>query len=287
MYNLQNKPQYITQDSVDLRELFSTLKRRQKMIWSVTFLLTLIALVYVFVAKPVYEVKAMIEVGKINDKPIDDIINIQKKLLYEYKVDAKGIKIELPRVKGISVPKKSNSILSLVIHGNNNDEAQEYIHTVISKITTQYQEKTAAYTSNQKELIKLTQEDIQSNLENLTHMKKELDDYNKKIISLKREDAALAGIYALQIGQQQTQLQALKKDISKQKEKEQDLKLSITPLMMKPTNIVGEIETLDDAVKPKKKLIVIVAFFTGLILSVFLAFFLEFISRIKKEETQS
>ena len=49
-------------------------------------------------------------------------------------------------------------------------------------------------------------------------MKKELDTYSQKIISLKSEDAALAGIYALQIGQKQTELQNLKKYISKLKE---------------------------------------------------------------------
>ena len=44
----------------------------------------------------------MIEVGKINDKPIDKIDNIQQKLNYEYQVNVKGKKIELPRVKSIS-----------------------------------------------------------------------------------------------------------------------------------------------------------------------------------------
>ena len=117
-------------------------------------------------------------------------------------------------------------------------------------------------------------------------MKKELDIYSQKIISLKSEDAALAGIYALQIGQKQSEVQNLKKYLSSLKNKEQNLKLSLTPLKMKPTHIVGEIETLEKPIKPKKKLIVIVAFITGLMLSVFLAFFLEFIKGMKEEEKE-
>ena len=63
----------------------------------------------------------------------------------------------------ISVPKKSNSILSISIHGYSNEEAIKYIQTVINKIETQYKEKTDAYTNSQKELMKLVQEDIKEN----------------------------------------------------------------------------------------------------------------------------
>jgi len=282
---MNQEQQYIQQDTIDLRELFAVLKRRKKMIAGVTGVLTILALVYAFfVAKPVYEVKTMIEVGQIDKKPIDNAHNIQQKLSYDYQVNVKGKKIELPRVKAISIPKKSNSIFSLTVHSNTNDEGVQYIQTVINKIETDYKEKTDAYIENQKELIELTQEDIKENTASLTQMKQELDKYSQKIISLKSEDAALAGIYGLQIGQKQTQLQDLKKYISELKAKEQELKLSITPLKMKPTHIVGEIETLEKSIKPKKKLIVIVAFITGLMLSVFLAFFLEFIAGMRREE---
>jgi len=284
---LQNNTQYIEEDTIDLRELFSVLKRRRKLILGVTVLFTLLALIYVFSAKPVYEVKAMIEVGQIDAKPIDNVKDIKEKLSYEYHVDVKGKKIELPRVTTISVPKNSNSILSLTIHGNSNEEGIKYIQTVIKKIETQYKEKTDAYTNSQKELIKLTQEDIKDNSMSLVKLKEEIDNYSQKIISLKSEDAALAGIYALQIGQMQTQLQNLKTYISALKNEEEKLNLSITPSMVKPTHIVGEIETLDNPMKPKKKLIVIVAFITGLMLAVFLAFFLEFIRGIKEEKQEN
>ena len=84
---MQNNTQYIEEDKIDLRELFSVLKRRKKLIWSVMALFTLLALVYVFIAKPVYEVKTMIEVGQIDAKPIDDINDIKQKLSYEYQVN--------------------------------------------------------------------------------------------------------------------------------------------------------------------------------------------------------
>jgi len=50
------------------------------------------------------------------------------------------------------------------------------------------------------------------------------------------------------------------------------------------SKLIGEFVIKDYPVKPKKKLIVVVAFITGLMLSIFLVFFLEFISGVKKEE---
>lgn len=281
---MQNETQYIQEETIDLRELFAVLKKRKKLIAWVTGVLTLLAAVYAFViAKPVYEAKGMIEIGQIDDTPIADTNDVKQKLSYEYKINSRGIKHTPPYVKAITVPKGSKSILSLIVESRNNEEGKAYIEKVIQKIEREYKAKTDAYIDNQKELIALTQQDIDENRKSLEQMQKELSDYSQKIISLKREDAALAGIYALQIGQKQIELQRLKKYISSLKIKKQELKLSITPIKMRPTHIVGEVETSDKPVKPKKALIVIVALITGLMLSVFLAFFLEFLSKGREQ----
>jgi capsular polysaccharide biosynthesis protein len=281
---VENHQQVIQNDVIDLRELFAVLKRRKKLIWFITAVLTLLAMIYVFfIAKPVYEVRTMIEIGQIDAKPIDNLNDIKQKLSYEYQVNSKGKKRSLPFVKNITASKSSQTILSLTVYASNNEEGKQYIQSVITKIETDYKKKTDAYTRSQKESIQLIQQDIEENKLNLIQIKKELNNYKQKIISLKSEDAALAGIYALQIGQQQTQLVELQKYISELKNKREELKLSITPLMIKPTHIVGEVETLEHPIQPKKKLIVIVAFITGLMLSVFLAFFLEFLAGSKEE----
>lgn len=281
---MENNNQYINEDKIDIRELFSIFKKRKKLIWSVTTLLTLIAIIYIVFAKPTYEVKAMIEIGQINGVPIDDINDIQQKLIYEYKVDVKGIKRELPLVKAVTTHKKAKNILYLSIHGNNNEESIKYIQTVINKIEAQYKGKLDAYIQSQYALIELTEKNIDDSIINLAAMKKDLNTYNQKIISLKSEDAALAGIYTIQIGQKEAETQVLNKYISELRNKKEELKLSLTPLMITSTQIVGEIETLDKPIKPKKVLIIFVAFIIGVMLSIFLIFFLEFSSWMKKEK---
>lgn len=51
---------------------------------------------------------------------------------------------------------------------------------------------------------------------------------------------------------------------------------------IKMTKIIGEITVGEGPIKPKKKLIIIVAFVMGLMISIFLAFFLEFIRAVKQ-----
>ena len=55
----------------------------------------------------------------------------------------------------------------------------------------------------------------------------------------------------------------------------------------KNTQIVGKIIVNDYAIKPKKTLIVIVSFITGLILSIILVFFINFIHGIKEDKVSN
>ena len=67
-------------------------------------------------------------------------------------------------------------------------------------------------------------------------------------------------------------------------EKMKLLKYNNSSLFCKNSEVVGKYVMHDYASKPKKKLIIIVAFITGLILSIFLVFFLEFLASSREEE---
>ncbi len=81
-------------DVIDLRELFSVLKRRKKLIGIVTGLLTVLAIVYAFfIAKPIYEVTGIMEIARIDKKPVKNINNLKQRLISLYDVARKGKKI--------------------------------------------------------------------------------------------------------------------------------------------------------------------------------------------------
>ena len=282
---MQSETQYIQQeDTIDLRELLSILKRRKLLIIITTLLFTFMALAYVVIKKPEYQVQAVIELGSIDDKPLDKLQDIKQKLEHIYEVNVKKKERPLPRVETVSVDKKADSIFSIKVHGYSNDEAVTYIDSIVKDIEKEYAQKIDTYITTQIELITLTENDIKAAEKNQIEIQNTLKDYHEKILNLSAEDAALAGLYTIQISQNQQRLQSLQNQISSLKTKQYNLKLSIAPLKIKQTQIVGKIEVLDKPVKPKKALILVVAFITGLMLSVFLAFFLEFIKGSKKEE---
>jgi len=274
-------------DTIDLRKLFSTLQKRKKLIFSITALFMLLALVYIFVTKPVYQVQAMIEVGKVNvgtkdETVLDNIADIKQKLEYIYGVKSKQA-MRLPKVKSISVNKQAKSVFSVLVEGHSNEEAVTFIEGIVKKVEKEYEEQVHTFMHTQKELILLTQEDIKTAQENFIKIQKTLENYSQKIMNLSTEDAALAGIYTIQISQNQTQAQSLQALVSALKAKEYNLKLSISPLRIKQTHIVGNVEVLEKPIKPKKILIFLVSLITGLIFSVFMVFLLEFLRSIKEE----
>ena len=114
--------------------------------------------------------------------------------------------------------------------------------------------------------------------------KKIIKNYQNKILQISKEDAALAGIYSIEISRKQTEINSFENKIFALKNQINDIELSLSASNIKSSRTIGEALILDHPIKPKKKLIVVVAFITGLMLSVFLAFFLEFIGGMKKEE---
>lgn len=203
---LQNNTQYIEEDKLDLRELFSVLKRRKKLIWSMTALFTLLALIYVFIAKPVYSGKVMIEIGQITNAQFND--GEYASLAIMSLDDVNNLKNIVTQITGVSasIPKKTK-LLTL--------STTDFDKTVIKK-----------------------------KLEKATHFILERHQEIAKLYTRKNTKVHM-------------------------------------------TQIVGDINIGKHPIKPKKALIIIVAFITGLMLSVFLAFFLEFIRGSKEEETQA
>ena len=75
----------------------------------------------------------------------------------------------------------------------------------------------------------------------------------------------------------------IKNKLENLKDKIELEKLKLTNNIAKNSEIVGDIQIEDEPIKPKKALIVIVAFVTGFILSIFLVFFMQFINGMRKE----
>ncbi len=106
---------------------------------------------------------------------------------------------------------------------------------------------------------------VQNQIENLT--KEKMAIVNNKIPNLKR---------SLEFD--------IKNKLENLKDKIELEKLKLTNNIARNSQIVGELQINDNPVKPKKALIIVVAFVTGFILSIFIVFFMQFIDNLKRDE---
>jgi hypothetical protein len=273
------------------------------------------------VKTPIYEAKALIEIGSyqlINDNDNEDEfksyhkVNIEKTALLLKKLNTLYIdmyqneKNRTSKISSITIPKKTNSYIEIKSLAINNDLAKKEIEKLVSYI----QSKHKKILDNVKDRNKLEIENIDNEIKNIKNKKikllqekidiakislldykqmlKNIDENIKKIQNINPSLAALNLMKKSDLTSMILKLNMQIIDMKKEKnylettvvnslfEKKEMIEYRVLPQNHKNTQIVGKIITNDHPVKPKKLLIIIVAFITGLILSMFLVFIIEF-----------
>ena len=330
------------EDTIDLRELFAVLKRRKKLIWLVTGLFTLLALVYVLVAQPWWQADVTLEIGKYKEIKTNETIylenasSVSQRLKTAYIDVFEYTKDRDSKIKSISSAKKNPQFITITALGKSNELALSELQKVIDELQDKHQkiideaiaQKQSQLDGIDRSILEINQNKIPQIEEGIKYLQevklpainqkittvkndlnksiRQKDEATQNLLSLKNE-ASLAALRLAQIqgleykisenkmklidldSERQkiisSNLPALKRgllgikniELPKLQESRKLVVISMQGHNYENTKIVGEIITQDKPVKPKKLLILIVAFITGLMFSVFLAFFVEFI----------
>jgi LPS O-antigen subunit length determinant protein (WzzB/FepE family) len=320
--NNHSNTQYIQEDEIDLRELFRTIMDSKKLIILITSVITILAVIYAYTATPLYEAKALIEIGnyKVNNNNnstnnkilLNKPAQLSKKLNVIFIDIHKNDKDKKSEVISILVPKESKEFLEIKALAISNELAIKEINLVLSHI----QEKDKIIlldVKNRRELkinninsqisniqekqVQLFDKNIKLQIEKLVKFKEQLNDIKQNIKWIQKKQPVLAALQLmgksdltrsiLTLEMNIIELQNRKEEVTTMKinsliEKRNLLQSMLLPYNYKNSKIIGKILTNDYSIKPKKKLIVIVAFITGLILSIFLVFFLAFLRNDEK-----
>ena len=315
---------YLQEDEIDLRELFKTILDKKVFIVIFTLVITILAAIYAYNKTPIYEAKALVEIGEykqnnpisgtgITKTSIDDAAILEKKLTTLYVDMLKNIDDRTSEITSIALAKGLKNFLEIKSEATSNEEAKNEILKVLTFVQVEH-EKILDDAKKQRELelknIDLQISDIKSKsvalidkkleigtktLENLQEQLKLVDENLKKIDTLNPSLAALKLMEKKDITTAISELTVKnfeleeKKDLLlttslyKLEENKKIVETILLPHNYKNTEIVGEIMTNDFPAKPKKFLIIAVAFVTGFILSIFLVFVIQFIQGTKKE----
>jgi LPS O-antigen subunit length determinant protein (WzzB/FepE family) len=299
----------IQEDEIDLKELFKTIWAKKIFIVIFTLVVTILAGFYAYSKTPIYEAKALLEIGEYKKNPVDDAVALEKKLSTIFIDMEKNLKDKTSQISNISVVKGLKNFLEIKSESTSNEEAKNEILKVLTFVQNEH-EKILDDVKKQKEMelrnidlqisdiksksVALIDKKIENNIKNLKSLEeqlKQVDENLKKIDSLNPSLAALKLMEKRDITNsintitiQNFELESKKDELLtttlyKLEESKQIAESLLLSHNYKNTQIVGEIITNDFPTKPKKILIVAVAFVTGFIISIFLVFLFNFIKQ--------
>lgn len=162
------------EDEIDLRELFKTISKNKKKIFLITGVITALAIVYILVKQPIYQVKSNIMIGYTGKDKDGNILEyiaepaiIAKRLNLVFNVEDKlKVKDYVSEVSSVSINKKLKNFITIKTEAISNEEALKKNKEVIAYMQNLYQSKIDRFIVNTDNNIKAVEVKI-SNLENL------------------------------------------------------------------------------------------------------------------------
>ena len=304
-----------TEDEIDLKELFNTIWEKRLFVAIFTLIVTLCAGIYVFVKTPIYEVKSIIEIGFIEKQLVEDSSVIEQKLNVIFNVDDKNINNDPKKgiISSIIQMKTVKNFIEVKTEAVSNEIAIAKSKEILDYAQKLYEPKIEQYKtlvnndiSNIEDEIKfLKNEKMKMLTDKVESSKANLEKYNQEINSLYKSntnanDKISSMIVSVQMVNYQNLIenaqnvlktssleieQILKDTIPKLQQKKEVIKFKTSEQNLTNTRLVGNYVTSEYPAKPKKVLIIVVAFVTGFILSIFIVFLINFIRNNKITKT--
>ena len=316
--------QNIQEDEIDLKELWNTLVKSKKFIIIFTSIITIIAIIWAMTRTPMYEAKTLVEIGNYkihntknnnnNKLSLDNSAQLAKKLNILFIDMYKNQKNSISKIDSISISKGTKNFIDITSLSISNDLASKEILKVVDYIKSKHQKilddikqrreleikniESKISNIQNKEII-LFQNKIKLQEKSLKEYKTQLNSINANISKIKKSKPTLAVLELMEKRELTTLISNLSIELMQLKNEKDNLETTaindleeqkglvmsmLLPHNYKNSEIIGKIITNDYPVKPKKKLIVIVAFITGFILSIFLVFFFNFIRDNNQEK---
>jgi len=262
---------YYQEDEIDLKELFKILWLKKNFILGITATITILAGIYAFNKTPIYQVNALVEIGNYklhnnnnnnNNKALLDSANeLVKKLNILYIDILKNTKDRDAVITSISTLNKTNAFIEIKSEATSNKFASTEILKVFSYIEKNHKNKLDNILNDRRSRVKSIDRQINT-------IKNKQIELLSKDVNLDADKALLNSLQLISMINGELGIQSVSKLI---KEKT-NLLLLLNSHNYNNSEIVGQVITNDYPTKPKKRLIVAVAFIAGFILSIFLVF---------------
>lgn len=122
-------------DEISLRELWERLWQGKRTILLVTILFLALAGAYLGLSTTVYESKAMVQIGRVAGKPIDNGSQLAIRLKNAYTpLNTEVAAGQLPKLYAVTPEKDDPNILTLIGRAKSPAQAQAYLQGILNKL---------------------------------------------------------------------------------------------------------------------------------------------------------
>lgn len=299
-------------DEIDLRELVGTLLDHKLFILIFTAAAVVLSAIYALVAKPTYEVSALVKLGSYTTssgevKQFGDG-KIAETWLKNVFIDLrKPLKDKEYEISEVALEKNANSFLRIKAHASSNKLATKGINEVLSyygameqkiidavkhRFVVEIKNLASAIENMESGVLSGIDREIAINKEKIVALEGQLVAVRSVLQDTKRLDPNTASLKIYEkklieddIVKAKSGINDLMKlkgtievvELSKLINRKSQLELLVSPSNIKTYEVVEKLRVSDYPVKPNKSLVVAIAFVTGLILAIFLVFFGQFV----------
>jgi uncharacterized protein involved in exopolysaccharide biosynthesis len=234
------------EDEIDLKDLIRTLLRNKKTIFLITVLVTILAVVYSLLKTPIYEVKSVISIGEYEGKLIESPQTLITRNSIVYIDNAS--KEEITSLEKITLKKGTSNLIEFVVQSDTNENGIKKLDSILQEIFALHEKKINKYKNY--------------NIQQINVIKSKINQYKSEKVNIKNNNELVSNI--------DNNIFSLENKISA-------LELKNSDMMIEKSAKIGSYIINENPIAPKKKLIVIVAFVTGFIFSIFFVFLRDFI----------
>ena len=278
---------------IRLIDLWRVIVRRKRVLVGIWGLVFLFGLGYLVIIEPVYEYKAVVQIGQIGKKgpieaaknkaivqigqigkkgPIEAAKKLVQRLQAEYRI--METQHHFPRIKAIKV--ESDNIISLTVQDRTNSGAGNYLKQTVNRLISEHEvvyneQKVISVAENTKR-----RERYESLKRLIGMLRKQVGEVSAHIDMLKRKNPSEAGILTLGMGNLLSKIWELEEILT-------NLQLELTDPPSQQTKLIGKPTGSNNPIKPKPAIVIPLGIVWGLILGIFSAFIAEFVSNTKKK----
>jgi hypothetical protein len=205
-----------------------------------------LAIVYIFVKAPTYEVRSNISIGNYSGSFIEspEVLIARTIIVHMENVQ----KEEIGVLKAVNLKKGTSNIIEFVVQSDTNQNAIKKLDNILQEIFAFHEEKITKYKN-------FNNDEIETFVKRINFLKKKKD-------FIKNNNELFVSI--------ESQIYELNNKIHSLKQKNSDR-------MIKKSTKIGSYIVDENPIAPNKKLVVIIAFVMGFIFSIFFVFLQEFI----------